>query len=324
MKPQNTLDAFNDTLSVCDLFDLGFTGHGYTWWNGQKHKGSVEERLDRYCADSEWSALFPNARITTPIVLNIFESHSQQKKNRRKHFEHFWALDDRCEEVISKAWQPITSVNPIPDCVEKIKRCMAELSAWSYSTFGNIQHEIHKCKTLLESTSSASARKAIFEEINQLRKQKDVLWWQRSRTEFLKFVDHNSTWFHRKANMRRVANQITELKDTNGQSYHKAHDLERIIVAYFGDLFYFEWTGRIEHALGKDMIKSIFYPVDDDIILFIPLCTFWPNYKLTWLLEPSRVCTIKSTYRLILQEYSINAAWSSTGINQAFWKIFGY
>ncbi|KAJ8433135.1 LOW QUALITY PROTEIN: hypothetical protein Cgig2_004873 [Carnegiea gigantea] len=236
MKPQTTLDAFNDTLSVYDLVDLGFmVTHG-----GMDKRTRVRWKSARI----ELSALFPNARVTH--IDDDFSDHLpfQQKKNQREHFEHFWALDDRCEEVFSKAWEPITSADSILHCMEKIKCCMTELSAWSYSTFGNIQHEIHKCRTLLKSTSYASARKAIFEEISQLRKQEDVLWSQQSRMEFHKFGNYNSAWFHRKANMRRAANQITKLKDIDGQSYREAHDLERIIVAYFGDTFYAQ-TGPV-------------------------------------------------------------------------------
>ena len=63
-KPQTILESFKGTLKECDLYDLGFLGHKFTWWNRQSEANSVEERLDRFCADSNYSSLFPYARFT--------------------------------------------------------------------------------------------------------------------------------------------------------------------------------------------------------------------------------------------------------------------
>jgi len=49
LKAQPILDKFHNTLEECDLFDLGFIGREYTWWNGQSGRDSVEEHLDRVC-----------------------------------------------------------------------------------------------------------------------------------------------------------------------------------------------------------------------------------------------------------------------------------
>lgn len=62
-KPQLVLDKFQATLDDCDLFDLGFEGHQFTWWNGQSGRASVEERLDRVCASDEWLTIFPYAKM---------------------------------------------------------------------------------------------------------------------------------------------------------------------------------------------------------------------------------------------------------------------
>ncbi|KAJ8450462.1 LOW QUALITY PROTEIN: hypothetical protein Cgig2_002147 [Carnegiea gigantea] len=216
LKSQAILDAFRDTLNVCDLFDLGFLGQEFTWWNGQDVVSSVEERLDQFCANSDWSTLFSNARVThmdddssyhLPIHLKVFKFHTQCKKTKRRRFDNFWALDDRCEGVISNAWISINSDDPATRVV------------WgtNQEAFGNIQLEIKKHLNLLKQTSDARARKLIFNTISDLRRKVEVLWCQRSRTDFLKFGDRNSGWFHNKANRRKSTNHIAELKDVDGQ-----------------------------------------------------------------------------------------------------------
>jgi len=62
-KSQAVLEVFKTTLEACDLYDLGYSGHKFTWWNGQSRDASVEEILDWFCASSEWSALFPLAKL---------------------------------------------------------------------------------------------------------------------------------------------------------------------------------------------------------------------------------------------------------------------
>lgn len=54
LKVQGVLETFRDTLEACDLHDLGHWGHKYTWWNGQEGERSVEEILDRFCAQLDW------------------------------------------------------------------------------------------------------------------------------------------------------------------------------------------------------------------------------------------------------------------------------
>ncbi|KAJ8452712.1 hypothetical protein Cgig2_005048 [Carnegiea gigantea] len=59
-KQSNVSRAFQQTLDDCELLDLGFDRRQYTWWNRRGGVASVEERLDWFCSDIEWVALFPS------------------------------------------------------------------------------------------------------------------------------------------------------------------------------------------------------------------------------------------------------------------------
>lgn len=50
---------FNETLNTCDLKDLGFTGNIFTWANNQTNNMHIKERIDRFCANTNWLNLFP-------------------------------------------------------------------------------------------------------------------------------------------------------------------------------------------------------------------------------------------------------------------------
>ena len=54
---------FREVLSHCDLHDLGFSGLPWTYNNNQGGNRNVRVRLDRGVANTDWSALFPDAAV---------------------------------------------------------------------------------------------------------------------------------------------------------------------------------------------------------------------------------------------------------------------
>ena len=62
-KNQNLLDSFRNFFLDCNLFDLGYSGYDFTWCNFRHSRATIEERLDRFCASTEWSLLYPNASV---------------------------------------------------------------------------------------------------------------------------------------------------------------------------------------------------------------------------------------------------------------------
>ena len=57
------LDSFQDAFASCNLHNLGFQGYEFTWWNRCHMDQYVEEHLDRYNANIEWSLLFPSSKV---------------------------------------------------------------------------------------------------------------------------------------------------------------------------------------------------------------------------------------------------------------------
>jgi len=43
-----------------------------------------------------------------------------------------------------------------------------------------------------------------------------MLWWQQAGSDYLKFGDSNTWWFHSRANMRRSMNFVQGLEDVDG------------------------------------------------------------------------------------------------------------
>jgi hypothetical protein len=153
----NTLEpnitcSFRNTLSHCDLNDLGYTGSIFTWNN--KHQGTqlIKSRLDRFLASSNWITKFPNyvnnhlVRYKSdhcPILLDFTNITSSRaiptNSNYTKKFEQIWTTDAHHMEVVSKAWhQQQGSLD------NKLHYTLHALHSWGSKTFGIIPRRIRE------------------------------------------------------------------------------------------------------------------------------------------------------------------------------------
>ncbi|PON63356.1 Endonuclease/exonuclease/phosphatase [Parasponia andersonii] len=74
-------------------------------------------------------------------------------------------------------------------------------------------------------------------KLEDLLNKEEVYWRQRSKVEWLKSGDQNTSYFHKKASNRRKKNQIRRLKDSNGEWKEDKEDLFQISEGYFSSIF---------------------------------------------------------------------------------------
>lgn len=74
-------------------------------------------------------------------------------------------------------------------------------------------------------------------EFLNLLEQQEVYWKQRSKQFWLREGDQNIKKFHKFASGRRKQNQVTKLKDSNGEWKEDREGVRQIITEYFSKLF---------------------------------------------------------------------------------------
>ena len=74
-------------------------------------------------------------------------------------------------------------------------------------------------------------------KLNELLKREEIMWCQRSRVQWLQEGNHNTKYFHNKANQRRRKNAIMSLKDEHGVAQEEPLEIERIVVNYFSQIY---------------------------------------------------------------------------------------
>jgi hypothetical protein len=67
-RAERQMVAFRDTLEICELVDLGFSGPAYTYDNRRHGSANVQVRLDRAVADNDWRNLFPESRVVHKVT----------------------------------------------------------------------------------------------------------------------------------------------------------------------------------------------------------------------------------------------------------------
>lgn len=103
--PNKRAEQIWEVLSTCDLSDLGWSGHQYTWSNRSVGADFVEERLDRFCWFFYWSTSVGNRQVIhltstssdhSPIVYSYNRSQGSKLSDmpwgKRFYFQEQWSL----------------------------------------------------------------------------------------------------------------------------------------------------------------------------------------------------------------------------------------
>lgn len=152
-RTDDRMDDFRNCLDRCNLVDLGFNGHKFTWSNKQAGSCNIQERLDRGLANVEWTNRFPGVRVNhlTQIVSDhclVQVEWSVERKRRGAggvklyRFEVMWVQERKCEEIIKEVWRDNFRCSTA-DLMANVK-WWATLCRWSDKEFGNIPKEVVK------------------------------------------------------------------------------------------------------------------------------------------------------------------------------------
>ena len=74
-------------------------------------------------------------------------------------------------------------------------------------------------------SSLSQLQKELWQELENIILQDDLMWAQKARCEWFNLGDQNSKYFHRRANSRRKVNSIEALKDENEKWLFEAEEI---------------------------------------------------------------------------------------------------
>ncbi|MBA0731346.1 hypothetical protein Golax_025818, partial [Gossypium laxum] len=107
------MELFRETLDICQLSDVGYTGRWFTWERGNLPETNIQERLDRGVANASWISMFPEVRVEhlvhsfsdhCPIFVNTNKEDKWERTNQFK-FEAWWIMEDSFVDEAKRLWE---------------------------------------------------------------------------------------------------------------------------------------------------------------------------------------------------------------------------
>lgn len=226
--------------------DMGFKGAPFTWSNRRKGADQIRERLDRVVTTMRWRRDYPKATFThlpryksdhSPIIINCEDIWDAKPRIlNRFRFEHMWLQHSNFENILKDSWTHNLAVS----FGEQIGQCGSNLAQWARKEFGSVRKRKKELTEKLTELQQKYLNDRVSEEISrveqeldQVLKQDETMWYQRSRSIWLKDGDKNSAFFHQKVSHRKKRNTIKKLIDETGREVMKHEEVEKMVRDYF-------------------------------------------------------------------------------------------
>ncbi|KAH7685642.1 DNase I-like protein [Dioscorea alata] len=228
------------------------SGKHFTWTNGQATLLWV--KLDRFLVNSDFAECFP--RLTQNSLPRLGSDHvlirlgvgHHALPRRQFRFELVWFTADGFHDLVHRWWTEI-----IPEgcrafiLSKKLAHLRSQLRYWAKFCFGSVKlkklallHDLEALDVVSESRgltdSEAVQQRDMFVRLEEIRKQEETYWKQRSRLQWLNDGDENTKFFHAIANGRRNRNFIPRIL-TNGALLTEPKDIGKAFVDQFKNLF---------------------------------------------------------------------------------------
>ncbi|XP_074277192.1 uncharacterized protein LOC141600836 [Silene latifolia] len=246
----NRVNLFNDTMNMCNLLDLGFTGPKFTWTN-HRRTNPILERLDRVWVNHAWLDTFPNShnnhliRLSSdhcPILLDTIINTPTSPPPAFK-FESLWLREPSFHPFVFTTWCGLDETLPT-----KLGLLSTHLSTWASTTIGKLSKEK---KSLINRLKGTQAQLCLHPNSSFLQNLNDSLslslnrvldlecayWKDRSRISWLNDGDRNTAFFHKSVTIRCVHNRILSLTDDVGITYNSPAELTKHITSFFLHLY---------------------------------------------------------------------------------------
>ncbi|KAL4297847.1 hypothetical protein GQ457_12G017420 [Hibiscus cannabinus] len=305
------------TLFDAGLHDLGYQGPDFTWY-----RGNCVVPLDRCICNDHWLESFPETTIHhllrmksdhRPLLLQL-----GQPIHRRAHrqFRYFsgWLQHADFNILVVENWD---SSLPL---AETIHRFNDVTIIWNKNVFGSIYQRKRSLMARLRGVQRRLDQRRfaflthleskLLLDLEQTLDQEELLWKQKSRSEWVKFGDRNTAFFHKRAIIHKRALRVTSLQLELGDWCYDEDALHDEAVSFFQKLFTIDTSESIvcpltccfPHVPSDEMQKlsCIHEPLEikEAIFSMLPLKSPGPDglhahfFQKNWHIVGNSVCSM--------------------------------
>lgn len=235
-------------MDDCSFIDMDTVGGLFTWRKNVQNGGHTRKRLDRCMADVAWHMHFPDALVEllpphnsdhNPLLVSCSKSPSKRVKSF--HFQASWISHPDYGSLVRSTWN-----NTPGDVTFKLHKIMEESQTFNTEIFGNIFHNkrrlearlsgVHKQLDVFASSDLIMLEKELQDEYSIILAQEEMMWYQKSRENWVCFGNKNTKFFHTQTIIRRRRNRIIGL-NIDGSWCTNDNSLKQEALHFFRTLF---------------------------------------------------------------------------------------
>ena len=200
---------------------------------------------------ADWFDLFPATKVQ--ILSCVSSDHSLIlilpegfgiKSQRPWRFEQMWLENRGYHNAVLEVWDRAVSGSPMAAVVSKLEACQEKLIQWSKHSFCNVSVELKEKRKLLQVAEREAAlgkNTEVFmqlkSEVSELLRPEEKMWQQRSHVHWMVSGDRNSKYFHSRASQRFRRNNISELRNSEGNLVSGDESILAMVVDYYSSLY---------------------------------------------------------------------------------------
>ena len=251
------MDDFHECLFSLELADVPFSGPILTWMNRREGVNFIARKLDSCLQNESCLDMFPNAFTEVlhpglsdhcPLVTNLnFKPDPGNRKYYPFKFFNFWADHPDFLGLVKEAWDSDVRGTPMYRLTRKLKRVKAILKAFNFHSFGKLRERVVDARETLNKAQSAllnspsnpmliDNEKKCLKAYHDLAYAEEGFLKQKSRVQWLKLGDQNTSFFHKAVKARNGRNTIKVITSANGCRIDDPEAIKQEAVGHFYDV----------------------------------------------------------------------------------------
>ncbi|XP_028751829.1 uncharacterized protein LOC114711579 [Neltuma alba] len=238
-----TMSHFRTCLNSCDLLELPVVGDKFTW-----EREGVRERLDWAFCNFDWEISHPHFKCFHQLrfksdhrVIMVTGENTPIKSGPHPFmYQAAWCLEEDFKDLVRCSWE-----NRHWQEGQQVFRKRA--MTWNEKKVGNIPKKKKEIIRRLEdidrvrntSTCNRLARleQKLWRDYSKLNQQEEIIWFQKSRCQWIQFGDRNSSFFHATCVMKRKRNRIEALEDNCGNWVTDQEGMRSLALEFYRNLY---------------------------------------------------------------------------------------
>jgi hypothetical protein len=213
----------------------------------------VKVRLDRALADEKFLDHFGASSVThiqlaesdhCALLIKIggYVPPGPGEGRYQFKYENMWRRDPSYFQLVNSSW--VSTGQNMQDIGNALENIQMALRNWSYNSFGSVRGELKWLRARLEKIRGRSLysgptreERDVLKRMSELLAREEVMMRQRSRVQWLKDGDRNTSFFQAKCKQRKRQNFIQSLRGEDGVIFHEQKEIQLMGMNYFSTLF---------------------------------------------------------------------------------------